>query len=72
MAKKRAAWKKQHSCQDELVMSGVSTFTAQDGDLWTCPICSLTYEHVCDEAEGCMWTLVLGRKQKREATHARD
>lgn len=72
MATKRAARKKQSCCETELTKSGKVTGRLQDEDFWTCPKCGLTYEHFCDEAEGCIWYLVTGKKLKREATHARD
>lgn len=31
----------------------------QDGERVTCPHCGWLYEHSCDEAEGCSWTLIL-------------
>ena len=45
-----------HSCEKTLEANYPNHAQAQDGEHWTCT-CGLTYEHVCDEAEGCKWTL---------------
>jgi hypothetical protein len=33
----------------------------QDGDELTCPSCGARWVHVCDEAEGCSWDVVVDR-----------
>jgi len=44
-----------HSCDAELRASpAFQPNHCEDGALWTCS-CGKVYEHVCDEAEGCLW-----------------
>lgn len=41
-------------CDTEIRESGPSSFTAQDGDDWTCS-CGRVFTHVENEAEGSGW-----------------
>lgn len=47
------------SCDQELSRQYPRQAQAQDGEIWTCT-CGRRFEHVCDEAEGCSWSLVTG------------
>jgi hypothetical protein len=53
-----------HSCDQEIRVYGPSDGMAQPADLWTCS-CGLTYEHDCDESEGCSWHLVKHARRAR-------
>lgn len=56
--------RKRHSCEEVLEAGYPNHSQAEEGERWTCT-CGLTYEHVCDEAEGCRWTLfALAERQK--------
>ncbi len=48
-----------HRCEDELNRQLPHQEQACDGDRWTCT-CGITYEHICDEAEGCSWEPIAG------------
>jgi len=54
MKKKRTT--RPHYCQRELEKRYPDQAQAQDGALWICS-CGKVYRHMCDEAEGCYWTL---------------
>jgi len=46
---------KLRSCERMLVAAGLArTGYCKDGQRWQCK-CGRTFEHVCDEAEGCSW-----------------
>jgi len=49
--------RERHSCAKQLLVDHPSDQYAADGDMWECT-CGLIYEHFCDEATGCNWTLV--------------
>jgi hypothetical protein len=34
-----------------------TTLDNYDGEKWTCPKCGAIWEHICNEAEGCFWSL---------------
>jgi hypothetical protein len=63
-------------CQEHLVRTGRVVAIADDGQLLVnpahcidgerarCSTCKRTWVHVCDEAEGCSWTLAPKRKAK--------
>lgn len=46
--------KKPSCCEDNLPIDQAQ---AQEGDRFTCPRCKTIWVHVCDEDEGCFWTL---------------
>ena len=56
--------RKWHSCEEVLTRTYSSHTQAEDGERWTCT-CGLAYEHICDEAKGCSWTLLLGGKRRK-------
>jgi len=49
-------------CDRELSRQRPGHAQAQDGEIWTCP-CGLRFEHICDEAEGCSWGLVISQQK---------
>jgi hypothetical protein len=62
MAQEKQSAPRKHSCEKSLAkdksrLVRLSDQTAQDGDLWKCS-CGKVWVHVCDEAEGCYWTIL--------------
>ena len=46
-----------HNCDHTLNATYPRHSQSRNGEHWVCT-CGKTYEHVCDEAEGCYWTEV--------------
>jgi hypothetical protein len=53
-------------CDRELSRQRPGHAQAQDGEIWTCP-CGLRFEHICDEAEGCSWGLVISQQKPSDS-----
>lgn len=56
---------KRHNCEDGNRDYFVSGFH-NTGDRWICPKCDKQYEHVCDEADGCYWILLVTMPKKKK------
>ena len=51
----------EHDCEsaiEKLRPGFLFSGSRQDGERTMCPKCGAVFEHVCDEADGCSWSLV--------------
>lgn len=56
-------------CKAEIEKTGL-VFRARhkDGERWDCPQCGKTWEHICDEADGCAWYPDEAKEARKRAT----
>jgi hypothetical protein len=51
-------------CESELIVQYPSHAQARNGERWSCS-CGRVFVHVCDEAEGCWWSVLVKRPRRR-------
>lgn len=59
--------KKKHSCEQVLLALYPGQDQANEGEQFICT-CGYVYTHICNEAEGCFWTLTALRLAEKGVT----